>query len=767
MSTRRHGGVTLDLSRMNAILAVHPEDLDCAIQPGVTRKQLNEHLRDQGLFFPIDPGADASLGGMAATRASGTNAVRYGTMKDNVLALEAVLADGRIIRTARAPRSLGRLRPHPPLRGFGGHARRHHRAHPQAARHPRGDVLRHLLLPFRGGRLRRRHPDDPDGHPGRADGASRRPHGAAVNAYSKLTLPETPLLLLEFHGSTAGVAEQAETFGQIAADTGGTGFAWTTSPEERTRLWQARHDAYWATIALRPGREGARHRRLRPDLAPRGMRRGRAPGRTNSAFSPRSSAMWATATSTSPRSSTSPTRTRSRGTEGLVAWLAELAISMDGTCTGEHGIGQGKRRLSPQGTGRGGGRHGRDQGRARPAGHHEPGQDRLTLTRRRVQRLEGDRRQRARDAGDVEQVLAQVAPDVLVLRGCRSSRGGRSPRSSNRVPTRSRAGRSPARRRRSSRAGSEAGRKRRSWGSPPAPPIAHGPARQSRKTVGSPRRFRLASPGQGGTRGMTRPQPEAPKAPRLADEVRKTTCYMCACRCGIDVHVKDGRVTYIEGNRDHPVNRASSAPRARPASSRSPLPPASGRRSAASARAAQAPSRRSPGTRRSKPPSPGSGHCGPPPPNGSPSSPAATSRSPSPAGGRRPSARPTTPRTADSARSTWRRRHLHDRRRLLGVRPARLGQDRALPPLRRGRGPRFEPDQDRHRQAQGARRPRDRREPDPHRLQRRGRRLVRHHAGYGRAPDPVARPLPPEGREDRRRLPRALDERALPRGRRP
>ena len=338
------GGITLDLARMNRILAVHPEDLDCIIQPGVTRKQLNEHLRDQGLFFPIDPGADASLGGMAATRASGTNAVRYGTMKDNVLAVEAVLADGRVIRTARRAKkssagydltrlfvgsegTLGVITELTlKLHGI-----------PEAMSSATCSVptveaaCAAVILTIQMG--------IPVARMELLDAQSV----GADNAYSKLSLPETPLLLLEVHGSAAGVAEQAETFGQIAGETGGTGFAWTTSPEERTRLWQARHDAYWATIALRPGA-----RPLATDVCvpisrlAECVEAARAKASSLGLVAPILGHVGDGNFHVTPLVDLS-NPDEVANTETFLAWLAELAISMDGTCTGEHGIGQGKR----------------------------------------------------------------------------------------------------------------------------------------------------------------------------------------------------------------------------------------------------------------------------------------------------------------------------------------------------------------------------------------------------------------------------------------
>ncbi len=248
------GGVSIDFRDMNRILAVHAEDLDCVIEPGVTRKLLNETLRDQGLFFPIDPGADASLGGMAATRASGTNAVRYGTMKDNVLSLKVVMANGEIMTTAtRAKKSssgydLTRLI-------VGSEGTLGVITELTLKLHGIPEAIAAAICPFPSveAACNATILTIQSGIPVARIELLDEMQVQACNAYSKLSLPVSPLLLLEFHGTEAGVAEQSQRFGEIAADLGGGPFEWTTKPEERTRLWQARHDGYFAACALRPG----------------------------------------------------------------------------------------------------------------------------------------------------------------------------------------------------------------------------------------------------------------------------------------------------------------------------------------------------------------------------------------------------------------------------------------------------------------------------------------------------------------------------------
>ncbi len=338
------GGVSVDLTQMNKVLAVHAEDLDCVVQPGVTREDLNTHLRDQGLFFPIDPGANASLGGMAATRASGTNAVRYGTMRDNVLSLEAVMPDGQIIRTGnRAKKSsagydLARL-----LIGAEGTlgiiTELTLRLHgiPEAISSARCSfptvdaACRAVMMTIQYG--------VPVARIELLDELSVK----AANAYSGLTLPETPLLLLEFHGSDASAAEQAEIFGQIAEEFGGTDFAATSTTEERNKLWQARHDMYWASLQLRPGAKG-----ISTDVCVPISRLAEAVGAAQdkaaelNLLAPIVGHVGDGNFHTLPLIDMDDTEEVRRADE-FVGWLNDLAISMEGTCTGEHGIGQGKR----------------------------------------------------------------------------------------------------------------------------------------------------------------------------------------------------------------------------------------------------------------------------------------------------------------------------------------------------------------------------------------------------------------------------------------
>jgi D-lactate dehydrogenase (cytochrome) len=338
------GGICLDLSEMNRIIAVNSGDLDCVVEPGVTREQLNTHLRDQGLFFPIDPGANASLGGMASTRASGTNAVRYGTMKDNVLAVEAVMPDGTVIRTAQRARKssagydLTRL-----LVGAEGTL----------------GLITRLTLRLHGipEQISAARCSFPTVEAACETVMSVIQYGIpvarielldaltvkAVNAYSKLDLPETPLLLIEFHGSMDSVREQAEQFGAIAEENGGTGYTSTTSTEERNRLWQARHDAYWAQQGLRPGAKGIATDVCVPisrlaECVSAATQKVHELGLVAPIVGHAGDGNFHAALLVDMDD---PKEIETA--EYFVGWLNELAISMDGTCTGEHGIGQGKK----------------------------------------------------------------------------------------------------------------------------------------------------------------------------------------------------------------------------------------------------------------------------------------------------------------------------------------------------------------------------------------------------------------------------------------
>ena len=338
-----NGGVCIDVSQMNQVLEVNTEDLDVRVQPGVTRKQLNEYLRDTGLFFPIDPGADASLGGMAATRASGTNAVRYGTMRENVLSLTVVLADGRVIRTSKRARKssagydLTRL-----FVGSEGTL----------------GVITELTIRLYG-------------IPEATSSATcwfKDIHGAvnaviqtiqagipiarieiaddvqmdAINRYSKLNMPVAPTLWLEFHGTERGVQEQAEMVQAIAAEHGGADFSWTTNPEDRKKLWQARHDAAYANKALRPkGQVWATDvcvpiSRLAECIAEtkKDIDASFLPAPIVGHVGDGNFHLTLVLDPDEPKDTAEAERLNNR--------LVARALALDGTCTGEHGVGYGK-----------------------------------------------------------------------------------------------------------------------------------------------------------------------------------------------------------------------------------------------------------------------------------------------------------------------------------------------------------------------------------------------------------------------------------------
>ncbi len=339
------GGISIDLSGMNSVLEVNSEDLDCRVEAGVTRKQLNSYIRDTGLFFPIDPGADASLGGMAATRASGTNAVRYGTMKDAVLGLTVVTADGKVIRTGgRARKSsagydLTRL-----FVGSEGTLgiiteltlRLH--GQPEAISGgvcPFSDVqsaCQAVIMTIQMGL--------PVARIELLDSMQVR----ACNAYSKLDLAETPTLFLEFHGSEAGVKEQSETFSAIADEFGGGPFDWATVAEDRSKLWAARHDAYWSGRGLRPDAQV-----VATDVCVPISRLAECV--TQTADDIEAEGLLAPIVGHVGDGNfhvqvlVDPDNPDEMKTcEAFIERLAIRALDMEGTCTGEHGVGQGKQK---------------------------------------------------------------------------------------------------------------------------------------------------------------------------------------------------------------------------------------------------------------------------------------------------------------------------------------------------------------------------------------------------------------------------------------
>ena len=343
------GGVCVDMSMMKSVKAVHAEDLDCVVEPGITRKALNEHLRDSGLFFPIDPGADASLGGMLSTRASGTNAVRYGTMKDNVLALTAVTASGEVVVTGHRARKssagydLTRL-------FVGAEGTLGVVTEITLRLHGIPEAIAGGVCPFPSVRaacdatIATIQSGLPVARIELLDALQVR----ACNMHSKLGLPEQPMLFLEFHGSDAGVAEQAARFGDIAQEFGGGPFTWATKPEERTKLWQARHDVYWASLLLRPGA-----RPLTTDVCVPISRLADCVEETQADIAATGivapivghvgDGNFHVGMLVDMQSPDEIDRA-----EAFVDRLVTRALAMEGTCTGEHGVGQKKMKYLEQ-----------------------------------------------------------------------------------------------------------------------------------------------------------------------------------------------------------------------------------------------------------------------------------------------------------------------------------------------------------------------------------------------------------------------------------
>jgi D-lactate dehydrogenase (cytochrome) len=338
-----YGGVCIDMSQMNQVLAVHEEDLDAVVQAGVTRKQLNEYIKHTGLFFPIDPGADATLGGMTATRASGTNAVRYGTMRENVLSLKVVLADGRVIQTAR--RSKKSSAGYDLTRLFvGSEGTLGIITEVTVKLHPVQAAMSAAVSSFTSidGAAKTVIQTLQSGIPIARSELLCALTMKALNAHNKTKHREQPTLLLEFHGTEKSVVEQAELVQEIAKENGGMDFQWATRPEERTKLWEARHQAYFACLQLKPG-----SRALSTDVCVPISRL----------------AECVTETAKDLEKSSLPVPLFGHVGDGnfhlvilihpdkpaeveeakqINVRLVKRALAMEGTCTGEHGVGIGK-----------------------------------------------------------------------------------------------------------------------------------------------------------------------------------------------------------------------------------------------------------------------------------------------------------------------------------------------------------------------------------------------------------------------------------------
>jgi D-lactate dehydrogenase (cytochrome) len=338
-----NGGVSIDLSQMNQVLAVHEADLDAVVQAGVTRKQLNEHIKHTGLFFPVDPGADATLGGMAATRASGTNAVRYGTMRENVLSLKVVLADGRIIQTSRRAKKsaagydLTRL-------FVGSEGTLGIITEVTVRLYPVQEAMSAAVCAFESvdGCTNTVIESIQAGIPvARCDIVCDKTI-AAINQYKKTSYRVAPTVFFEFHGSKSSVVEQAEAVQAIAREHGGKDFVWATRPEERTQLWQARHDAYFACLQIRPG-----SRAVSTDVCVPISRLAECVHETmedvKTYFAPvpllghigdGNFHLMLLVDPAKPQETETAKQFNKR--------LVERALRMEGTCTGEHGVGLGK-----------------------------------------------------------------------------------------------------------------------------------------------------------------------------------------------------------------------------------------------------------------------------------------------------------------------------------------------------------------------------------------------------------------------------------------